>query len=338
MTGDGLVRLGEVTVDGALLSFSGPAVDFTVGGLRAQGPVKTITAHALLAGEILTGGSAADQLALTLSAAGSLGESYLIATPQTISALKAAQIGVGEIQAAALTSISVTAGPLAAEITSADAIGSVSVKGGALSGDLVASRFGAVSVSGGDFSGSLTSLTPVATLGRTKALTSLTVTDGNLTGDVRLLGASGAITVKSKPALAKGDMSGASIVASAIASLSVGRDFISSIVLAGADLGADYAFGGDADSFAAGTIGAVKIGRNASGAGSIIGAGFDPSDGAIKDGDDAIIGGVASVIASLTVTGTAAPESYFAAGLFKTAPKIAGLVVTPAGDGRFKVG
>jgi hypothetical protein len=211
-----------------------------------------------------------------------------------------------------------------------------------LSGHLAAASFGAVAVTGGDFSGTLTSLTPAATLGATKALTSLTVTDGNFTGDVRLRGASGAITVKSKPALARGNLTGASIVASivasAIASLTVGRDFINSIVLAGADLGDDYAFGGTDDTFAAGTIGAVKIGRNVSGAGSIIGAGFTTTDPNLTDANDAIIGGVASTIASLTVTGTAAAESYFAAGKFTTAPKIASVAVPLAGDGRFKVG
>jgi hypothetical protein len=547
-TGDGRVGLGEVTLDGALLSFSGPAVDFTYGnyagtGLHATGAVKTITAHSLLAGDIVTGGTATDKLVLNLSGAlGPTGDPFLLTTPQTVSLLKAASIGAGHIDAAALTSISVTAGSLAAEVTSVGAIGSITVKGGGVSGELVAAHFGAVTMTGGGFSGSLTSLTSLATLGgtksltslsvtggdlsgdvnvsgaiggltvkggslngdlmaknfgavtiagggfsgtltslftpavlgttkgltslsitggdlagnvnlsaasgaitvksgallgnltassfgavsvtgglfggsifsttpaatlgtikalislsvtagnlsglvrvagasgpitvkgggfsgelsaasfgavsvtggdfsgtlialtaaatlgRTKALTSLTVTDGNLTGDIRLLGASGAITVKAKPLVNAGDLSGTSIVASAIASLSVGRDFISSIVLAGADLGADYSFGGGDDTFAAGTIGAVKIGRYASGAGSIIGAGFSNADGILKNGDDAIIGGVASYVASLTVSGTAAPESYFAAGLFKTAPKIAGAVVTPGSDARFLVG
>jgi hypothetical protein len=336
-SGDGLVRLGELTVDGALQSFSGPAVDFTVGGLRAKGAVKTITAHALLAGEIFTGGAATNPLALTLGVLGAPGDPFLISTPQTISALRAVSVASGQIEAAALGAIAVSAGPLAADIVSAGAIASITVRGGDVSGGLVASRFGAVSVTGGDFSGSLTSLTPRATLGATKALTSLTVTDGNLTGDIRLRGASGAITVKSKPTLAAGDITGASIVASGIASLTVARDFTSSIVLAGADLGDDYAFGGSADTFAAGTIGPVKIGRNVIGAGSIIGAGFSTADAHLKDANDAIIGGVASVIASLTVTGAAGQESYFAAGLFKTAPTIAGQIVTTATDGRFKV-
>lgn len=56
-----------------------------------------------------------------------------------------------------------------------------------------------------------------------------------------------------------------------------------------------------------------------------------------RTGNDTIIEGTASVIASLTIAGQAARESYFAAGVFKAAPKVAGAVITPAGDLRFKV-
>ncbi len=336
-TGDGVVGIGEVTIDGALKSFSGKAADITVGGVRASGPVKAITTHALLAGEILTGGAATDKFALSLGALGDGSAPFLIATPQIIKSLKAVSVSPGEIEAAALGSIAVSAGPLAADVASVGAIAKITVKGGDLSGDLTAASFGKVTVKGGNFSGSLTSLTPGATLGKSKALTSLTVSEGNLTGDLRLLGASGAISVKSKRAPAAGSITGASIVASAIAKLSVERDFTESIVLAGADLGTDHAFGGGDDTFAAGTIGAVKIGGQVSGAGSIIGAGFSTTNSTVKDDDDTIIGGVASVIARLSITGAAAPESYFAAGLFETAPKIAGQAVSPAADLRFKI-
>ncbi|MEO8351968.1 MAG: Calx-beta domain-containing protein, partial [Chthoniobacteraceae bacterium] len=335
-TGDGVVGIGEVTIDGALKSFIANAADITVGGVRASGALNAITTHALLAGEILTGGAATDKLALSLGGLGIGGDPFLIATPQSIKSLKAVSVSPGEIEAAALGSIAVSAGPLAADITSVGAIAKITVKGGDLSGDLTAASFGKVTVKGGNFSGSLTSLTPGATLGKSKALTSLTVSDGNLTGDLRLLGAIGAISVKSKRAPAAGSITGASIVASAIAKLTFARDFTDSIVLAGADLGTDHAFGGGDDTFAAGTIGAVKIGGQVSGAGSIIGAGFSTTNTILKDDDDSIIGGVASVIAKLNITGAAAPESYFAAGLFKSVPKIAGQAVSPTADLRFK--
>lgn len=335
-TGDGLVRIGEVTVDGALTSFSAPAADFAVAGLQATGMVKTITAHALLAGEILTGGTASDRLALTFRGAlGVAGNPFVLTTPQTISALRAASVAAGDIQAAGLGLVYVTGGPLGADITSTGAIGTVLVRGGGVSGDLIASRFGSVSITGGDLSGSLTSLTPAATLGRSNALASLTLTGGDLTGDIRLLGASGAITVRPQSNHG-GGLHDASIVASAIASLTVAGDVTSSVILAGADLGADHAVGGGDDNFASGRLGAVKIGGGVSGVGSLIAAGFSSPDGVLKNIDDAIIGGVASTIASLRV-GRATSDAYFAAGLFRTAPTIDGRAVPLSGDSRFLV-
>lgn len=71
---------------------------------------------------------------------------------------------------------------------------------------------------------------------------------------------------------------------------------------------------------------------------SVIAAGLSTTNATFKDGDDTIVGGTASAIKSFTITGTADADSYFAAGLFKSAPKIGGTVITRAGDGRFKVG
>jgi hypothetical protein len=397
-TGDGLVDVGEFLVDGALASFSGKAVDFTGSGLHAGGVVKSITAHDLRRGEIVTAGAATDKLALTL---GRVFDGTMIQAGGTVT-LKALQIGDADVQAAAFTSISVTAGELAADVSSfgamgkimvkdgslsgdlsaknfgtvsitggdfsgsldslataatllktpalksltvsggsltgdvdaLGAIGTVAVKSGGLSGHLTAANFGAVSVTGGDFSGTLTSLTPAATLARVLALKSLTVSNGDLTGDVRLLGATGAIAVKGTATGAGGNVTGASLVASAIASFSVAKNFASSIVLAGADLGADHALGGGNDTFAPGSIGKVKITGSVSGS-SVIGAGLSSTNATFKDGDDTILGGPASVIKSFTIGGAAAADSYFAAGLFKAAPKIAGVNVTLP-DPRFK--
>jgi hypothetical protein len=333
-TGDGVVGIGEVTVAGALKSFSGKAADLSVAGFTATGAVKTITAHNLLSGEIITGGTTTDKLALTL---GAVSTGTLIDTPETISALKALSIGAASLKAAAFGGINVTAGALAADVTSVGAIAKITVKGGGLSSEMRAASFGSVSVKSGDFNGSLTSLTPAATLDKIAALKSLTITDGDLTGDVRVLGKAGAISVKAKKAGPGGSVIGASLVASQIASLNVAKNFTSSVVLAGADLGADHALGGGDDSFLAGSIGPVKISGNVSGM-SVIGAGLSSADATFKDGDDTVLGGVASVIKSFTIAGTADPDSYFAAGLFKATPKIAGAKIDPTNDGRFKVG
>ena len=332
VTGDGVVDIGEVVVNGALKSFTAKASDLTEAGLRATGPVKTITVRDFVQGEIVTGGVATDKLALTL---GVVGDGVVIQSGQTVSILKAVSLGEASVSAAAFGAISTSAGAIAADITSVGAIAKITTKGGGLSGALSAASFGAVAVKGGDFSGSLTSLTAAATLGKIKALKSLAVTDGNLTGDVRLLGAAGVIGVKGKTL--GGSITGASIVAASLAGVTTQRDVIGSVILAGADLGADFELGGDNDTFAGGSIAKVKIGGAVSGS-TVIGAGLDPTDGIFANADDDVIGAVASVIKSFSITGTAAEDSHFAAGIFKSAPKITKVKVDAATDARFLIG
>ena len=192
-------------------------------------------------------------------------------------------------------------------------------------------------VTGGDFSGTLTSLTPAAALAKTAALKSLAIVGGDITGDVRVFGATGTISVKATKTGPGGNIIGASIVASAISALNIKHDIIASHILAGADLGTDHAPGGGDDTFAGGTIGNVKIGGSVSGA-SVIGAGLSSTNATFKDGDDTIVGGAASVVKRLAITGTAAADSYFAAGLFNASPRIGGAQIDPAADGRFKAG
>ena len=55
------------------------------------------------------------------------------------------------------------------------------------------------------------------------------------------------------------------------------------------------------------------------------------------DGDDTILGGVASAIAGLIVEGTADNASYIAAGKFGAAPKIGGVKPDVPTDTRFLV-
>jgi hypothetical protein len=188
-------------------------------------------------------------------------------------------------------------------------------------------------VTGGNFAGHLTSTTPAVTLGKTAALSSLTVSGGDLTGDLRLLGRAGPITVKASRLGVGGNVIGATINASALGNFSVSKNFVDTIVLAGADLGADHEFGGGNDTFALGTIGVVKIGGNVTGVRSILGAGFSRV-GAV----DSILGGTASTIASLSVGGSADASLHFSAGRFKSPPKIGGTVIDPTTDGRFLVG
>ncbi len=100
--------------------------------------------------------------------------------------------------------------------------------------------------------------------------------------------------------------------------------------LAGVNVGADHALGGagaDADTFFSATIGAIKVTGKASG--SAIGAGYQLSPAGI-------VGGLASKIASLIITGTASGNT-FAAGKFTTLPKVNGLPVVLGADPQFPI-
>jgi len=450
LQGNGLVSIGEITVDGALASLSAKAADLAVAGFTASGPVKSIAVHDLLGGGISTGGTATDKLALTLAR---LVGGTSLTTAQTISSLKALSVNSEYLTAAAFGSLSISAGSLAADLHATGAVGKITIKGGHLVGALTAASFGAISITdgdligsltsstpaadlgslpalagvtitggyfvgdvdvlgrignitvkpsklspggglsgdlsgasfgnialtggdlsatvislgkignitvkagqlgaggdfrgnlsaasfgkialtGGDFSGHLTSLVSLATLGHTPSVAGVTITGGDLTGDLRVFGALGPVTVAADKTGTGGNLTGAIVNASSIASLSVAKNIGDSIILAGGDLGSDRAFGGGDDSFAPGTIGAISIKGNAIAA--IIGAGLSTTDADLKNIDDTLLGGSASVVKSLTIGGTADADSYFAAGLFKANPKVDGAPVDFATDPRFK--
>lgn len=329
-TGDGVVTVGEITASGPLKALSAAKADLVAGGFRSADAVASLTFHDLVRGEIVTGGKVSDQLSIRL---GKVADGTAIETIGKVLSLSATSIGSATVSGPAFGSISTVAGGIAAEITSSGAIGKLRTKGGSFSGAATAESFGSVAISGGDFRGSLTSLTSAADLGKTLALKSLVVSEGDLEGDVRVLGRIGAIAVNGKRT--GGNVRESSIVAAQIVSITVGRDFASSVVLAGADLGEDGAVGGGDDAYGAGILGTVKI-RGAVTGVSVIGAGADFGvDHAVRGNDDGIVGGVASYVKSLTIAGAAGPDSYFMAGLFKSPPKIAGKVVALS-DPRFK--
>lgn len=333
--GDGIVTIGDVAGTGSLGTFSATASDLIMNGLSFTGAVKAIKVHDILRPEpalaspvLHTGGLVTDKLTIS---AHNIVDSTSIQTPGIIASLTAADIGVGAITAAGLNKLKTTAGGMDANLQIAGAIGPVTVKGPA-SGTWNATSFGAISVTGGNFDAQLTSTTLAATLGKKAALASLKISGGDFIGDVRVLGKAGAIKVSASKLGVGGNFNTGSINASNIASLTVGKNFVDSIVLAGADLGADHEFGGGIDIFEAGTIGAVSIGGNVTGTRSLIGAGFS------RVGvTDTIIGGTTSVISSLKVTGTVDGSLHFAAGRFKAAPKIAGAAIDPTVDPRFLV-
>jgi len=340
--GDGFVTIGTVLGDGALGTFNAAKSDLVLNGFDFVGAVKAIKVRDILAPEpvfgeaiIETGGTAKNKVSLT---ARNVADGFAIETSQTIKVLKAADIGTGEITAAALGSVLVSKGALEADITTAGAIGKLSVKRGDLTGVLSALRFGKVSVSGGDFSGTLESLATSAELKKAPALAGLTVSGGDLTGDLRVLGAAGKIVIETAKRQG-GNVTGASIVAAKIAELTIAGNLAGSTILAGGDLGSDHALGGTgtaADTFLAGAIGKISISRGVTA--TLIGAGFSTEDAVLKNEDDEIINRAKSTIASLIIKREASADSYFAAGQFTAKPKIDGATVNPNTSPLFLVG
>ncbi|RYD73362.1 MAG: hypothetical protein EOP84_21675 [Verrucomicrobiaceae bacterium] len=253
-----------------------------------------------------------------------------IQTMGTLASVKAASIGDGVITAAQLGKLQTTAGGMNADLTISGNAGSVSVKGGDANGVWEAAKFGAITVTGGNLDARVDSAGAVA---------KIIVKGGDFTGDIRAGGALGAVSVSADKAGLGGNVSDVTISASKIAALTVKKNVTALLLLAGADLGSDYALGGigtAADSFAAGSIGKVSIGGNVTS--SVLGAGLTTTNAILKDNDDGILGGTGSAIAGLTIGGSASADSLFAAGRFKGSVKVDGAKVNPTADGRFFMG
>jgi hypothetical protein len=213
-------------------------------------------------------------------------------------------------------------------------------------GSIAAASLGSLSAKG-NFGADLT---------LTNAAATRTLGSAKVTGALRdaiwsINGASGAITAGSTNDALSIDVAGnlASLVvkgsagghfaANQFKTVSVGGDLTDAHFLAGAHLGNDGVLGGsggDADTFAGGTIGSFTVrGQTIN---SVIGAGLDPTDGVFKNGNDVVIGGQASSIKSLNLGGAVSDSSFLAAGKFPTRVVIQGVVVDPAVDSRFLVG
>jgi hypothetical protein len=107
-------------------------------------------------------------------------------------------------------------------------------------------------------------------------------------------------------------------------------------ILAGANLGADAAFGGtgaSTDSYGAGSIGSLKVAGEING--STVGAGLDPVDATFGNEDDALVDGAATSFIKSISARAADSTSRFLAGAFSKV-KI-GTKVDPATDARFRI-
>ena len=180
------------------------------------------------------------------------------------------------------------------------------------------------------------------TLSMTGAAGSITV--GNVSGNITVGGGlgtlkagaiGGTVSVDGNiHTLKLGDVTGVIAAAGSISTLSA-RSLTGAKVLAGTSLGSDNQIGGGgsaADSYAAGSIGSLRI--SGAIATSFIGAGVDPVDAVYGNSDDSEAGGALSIIKSISAHKGADAASRFEAAGFKSVhiPK----KVDPT-DPRFKI-
>lgn len=128
------------------------------------------------------------------------------------------------------------------------------------------------------------------------------------------------------------------IAAKNFLSITVGLDLLGAKILAGANLGEDAKLGGtgdDADRFAFGRIDSLTVARKVKGV--IVGAGLDPVNGVLNDGDDRIKQPAKSRIGNVTIGSTMAPAARIVAGRFTGTVSVNGNTINPANDARFRV-
>jgi hypothetical protein len=135
--------------------------------------------------------------------------------------------------------------------------------------------------------------------------------------------------------LGLGNVTNASIAAAGTMAGITATTFSDSRLLAGANLVSDSEFGGAgaaADTFTSASIGKLKVTGQITD--SVIGAGLDPADGTIGNGNDRAATGGAGTLTSVAAAG-ADESTRFLAGRFGKAKL--GAKVDPATDARFKV-
>ena len=255
-----------------------------IGALNGEGSLRSLIApHSPLTGSLSLGGGLSSLMIGDIAT----GAKITVGTAPKAGAMRiiSGRIGNATIQCAG------TLGALTA----------TAVEGATIS----AAALGALKTTRGNFDAIVT------TPGK---LVSLRVEGGDLSGRISAQSI-GPIAVRKSVAGAGGSIVDATIAATnSIGAITVAGEVRDSLILAGADLGADGVLGGsgeDSDSFAAGKIGRVKVNGNLSG--SILGAGLSPFDGVFKDDNDGIFAGKRSRITALLFGGVS-EDSRIGAG------------------------
>lgn len=128
------------------------------------------------------------------------------------------------------------------------------------------------------------------------------------------------------------------LAAKTIQSISIGLDMVGAKILAGANLGSDGRLGGTgdaADAFAAGNINALTVTGKVKN--SVVGAGLNPVNGVLNDGDDRIQNPAKSKIGPVTIGSTMASGARIVAGRFTGDVSVNGMLRDPAEDARFQI-
>ena len=304
--GDGRTTLGSINVSGAIKSITAKTTDFT-GDISILGSVKTLNLGSFLAGNehVLTIGGNAN------------------ASPATFTFLRVVDLSIDSATPIAALNITDWDDTNGDDLIETPELKKVSSKEDfAPSGIIISDEEGE------------------AYLGKITVKNLLSGTwyvDGNAAGiatgstlntfKMNVLGKMSTLTVDD-------DFSG-TIAAYNIGSVTIRGDVVDALILAGADLGTDMALGGsddEADLFFSGDFSKLYV--KGSVTTSTFGAGLDPVNNIIGDGDDFVIGKKNSSFSSIQVVGLADAQTRFAAGKFGK-PKIGGTSLDPNGDPRF---
>ena len=311
--------IGQLTIKGDVTAdFTGVALK----GLKATGAVLADLAFTGAVGAVDAGGNVGG----TWSAAefGKLGGRGAFSADLTATAAAAA-LG----KRAAITSIT-AGGAMSGDVSAFGNVGNISA-GGSASGDWNASTFGKLSA-GGDFTARVQA---DAAAGNKPVIASVTVTGGVLRAGIFTNGDLGKVSVLFNKAGAGGNVASSTILARNIASFSASGDVTSSLVLAGANFGADFALGGsgaNADTFGSGVVKAISIGDQL--ASTTIGSGLLTQNSILGDGDDSP-GSAANVVKSVAVRGGISADSVLAAGTFPAKVQVGTEKLAPKDDVRF---
>lgn len=339
--------VGTVTRDSSgrfVVNITGTGANSRFGIATNGGDGIADIAQIVIAGSMQSIAAVNTRLLGSLSLTGTLGSLTLGAVGGTASEVS---ITIGQAGADTVISLGVVTN---ASISTPGAIQSLTVASwtdtNASPTDLISAQWLGTLASTGDFGASL------RLSGRTggPTLGSATIGQSITGGTWGVIGRGGSIQTKTSAARWSASFTQAleslsstrtlrgTIAAKNFLSINVGLDLLGAKILAGANLGDDAKLGGTddaADRFAFGRIDSLTVARRVKGV--IVGAGLDPVNGVLNDGDDRIKQPAKSRIGTVTIGSTMAPGARIVGGRFTGSVSVNGNTINPADDARFRV-